>query len=110
MDPATLFEDLFEIRFRLTMPGEIQSHNADLVEGNTLTWNVGLNEEDTTYRAVSSTSGGGSSLLLIGGAAAVILVAGVGIAAMRSRRKDEAVNAVNAAPASLDAPPVDPVE
>lgn len=109
VDPATLFEDLFEIRFRLTLPGEIQSHNADFVEGNTLTWNVGFNEEDATYRAVSSTAASSSSLLLIGGAAAIVLVAGVGIVAMRSRKKDEAVSAINAAPTSLDAPPIDPV-
>ncbi len=109
MDPATLFEDLFEIRFRLTLPGEIQSHNADSVDGNTLTWNVAIDEEDTTYRAVSSTAGGSSSMLLIGGAAAVVLVAGVGVVAMRSRKKNAAVAAVSAAPASLDAPPIDPV-
>jgi hypothetical protein len=110
MDPATLFEDLFEIRFRLTLPGEIQSHNADAVDGNTLTWNVGLDEEDTTYRAVSSTSGGSSSLLLIGGAAAIAVVAGVGVVAMRNRRKDAAVDAVTTAPVSFDAPPIDPVD
>jgi hypothetical protein len=110
MDPATLFEDLFEIRFRLTLPGEIQSHNADSVDGNTLTWNVGFDEDDTTYRAVSSTSGGSSSMLLIGGAAAVAVVAGIGVMAMRNRRKDAAVDAVNAASTSFDAPPVDPVD
>lgn len=110
MDPATLFEDLFEIRFRLTLPGEIQSHNADSVDGNTLTWNVGFDEEDSTYRAVSSTSGGSSSLLLIGGAAAIAAAAGVGVVAMRNRRKDAAVDAVNAAPMSFNAPPVDPVD
>jgi hypothetical protein len=110
MDPATLFEDLFEIRFRLTLPGEIQSHNADTVVGNTLTWNVGFDEEDSTYRAVSSTAASSSSLLLIGGAAAVVVVAGAGIVAMRNRRKDEAVDAVRAAPTSLDGPQVDPVD
>ena len=109
MDPATLFEDLFEIRFRLTLPGEIQSHNADSVDGNTLTWNVAFDEEDTTYQAVSSTAAGSSSLLLIGGAAAVIVVAGIGIAAMRNRKKDEAISAVSAAP-TFDAPGIDPVD
>ena len=66
LDPATLFEDLFEIRFRLTLPGTIESHNADSVNGNELIWNVGLADEGTTYEAVSTTKAGTISLILIG--------------------------------------------
>ncbi|MDJ0925038.1 MAG: hypothetical protein QNJ77_10790 [Acidimicrobiia bacterium] len=110
LDPATLFEDLFEIRFNLTLPGTIQSHNADAINGNTLTWNVDITDEGTTYQAVSTTGGGGSSLLLIGGVAAVVVIGGGAVIAMNRRRKTAAVEAVNAAPTSLDAPPIDPVD
>ncbi len=110
IDPTQLFEDLFEIRFRLTLPGTIGDNNADSVDGNTLTWNVDPTDEGTTYLAVSST-GGGSSALLVGGiVAAAAVVAGVGFVAVRRRRDEAAVEAVTSAQVSLDAPPVDPVE
>ncbi len=50
IDPASFFEDLFEIRFKLTLPGTIGDNNADEVDGNTLIWNVDLADEGGTLR------------------------------------------------------------
>jgi hypothetical protein len=110
MDMSSLFEDLFEIRFRLTLPGDIKSHNADSIDGNTLTWNVSITDEGASYEAVS-TVGGGSSALLYGGiAAAALVVGGVGVVAMRRRKEEAAAAAVDAAPVTTEAQPFDTIE
>lgn len=103
-------DELFQIRFKLTLPGEIGANNADLVEGNTLVWNVGLSEEDGTYEAVSTTGGGSSALLFAGIAAAGVVVVGVGATAARRRKDEAAVEAVTSAPISTEAPPINPVD
>lgn len=95
LDASSILGDLFEIRFNLTLPGTIGANNADSVNGNTLTWNLDLTEEAGTFEAVS-TVGGSSSALFIGGAAiAAVVVAGVGVTAVRRRKADAAVAAVN---------------
>lgn len=109
IDPTTLFEDLFEIRFKLTLPGTIGANNADSVDGNTLTWNVDVADEGGTYEAVSTVGGGSNALLLGGAAIAGLVVIGVGVTAMRRRKGQAAVDAVTSAPTSLEAPPIDPV-
>ncbi len=98
MDPSAILGDLFEIRFNLTMPGSITEHNADSINGNTLTWELGFDEEGESLMAVS-TVGGGSSALLIGGiAVAALVVVGGGVAIARRRKGDAAVEAVTSAP------------
>ena len=98
LDPSSIMGDLFEIRFNLTMPGSIGEHNADVINGNRLTWNLDLTEENQTFRAVS-TIGGGSSALLFGGiAAAAVVVAGVGVAAVRRRKENVSVDAIENTP------------
>ena len=46
IDPAML-EDIFDIRFTLTLPGEIVADrtNADLTTGQTLVWNLSLDDD-----------------------------------------------------------------
>lgn len=106
-DPSFM-SDLFEIRFQLTLPGEITEHNADSIDGSTVTWDLAFDESRDALVAVSSTSGG-NSFLLIGGAVIVVAAAaGIGVAASR-RRKKSSVDAVTSAAASGDAPPVDPI-
>ena len=109
IDPTSLFEDLFEIRFKLTLPGTIGANNADSVNGNTLTWNVDVADEGGTYEAVSTVGGGSSALLLGGAAIAAVVVAGVGVTAVRRRKNQAAVAAVSGSPETFEAPPVDPV-
>ncbi|MCP3994534.1 MAG: hypothetical protein GY722_05640 [bacterium] len=95
---ASLMEDLFEIRFRLTLPGTIGDNNADGVNGNTLTWNLDVGADGDELYA-SSTAGGGSSMMLIGGAAvAAVALVGVGVAASRRRKTNAAVDAVTNSP------------
>jgi hypothetical protein len=110
LDPSALFEDLFEIRLKLTLPGEIGANNADEVDGNTLIWNVGLGDEGGTFEAVSSTGDGSSALLYVGIGVAALVVVGVAITAIRRRREEAAVTAVTSAPVTTEAPPFDPVD
>ena len=109
-DAESLFEDLFQIRFKLALPGTIGDNNADEVNGNTLIWNVDVSDEGRTYEAVSTVGGGSSALLIGAGAVAAVVVVGVGVTAVRRRRQEQAVAAVSAAPATIEAPPVDPID
>jgi len=109
LDPSSLIEDLFQIRFKLTLPGEIGANNADEVDGNTLIWNVGLSDDGGTYEAVSSVGGSSSALIFGGAAVAAVVVLGGGIAASKRRKSDAAADAINSASVATDAPPIDPV-
>lgn len=96
---ANALSDVFDVRFRLTLPGTIEDNNADTVNGNTLTWNISLDDPRDTLEAVSSAAGG-TSALLIGGAAVIAAAAIGGGIAMSRRKKRSAVDAVNNAPTS----------
>jgi hypothetical protein len=109
LDPATLFEDLFEIRFRLTLPGTVESHNADSVNGNELIWNVDVADEGTTYEAVSTTKAGAISLILIVGIVAILLVIALGVVAMQRRKRQTALDAIDAAWSDPGEPPANPI-
>jgi len=99
---ASMMEDLFEIRFRLTLPGSIGEHNADTVNGSELTWNLSMTDERESLHA-SSTTGGGSSALLIGGVAVAAAAAlGVGVAASRRRKTKVEEDAVSNAANPID--------
>ena len=97
LDASSLIGDLFEIRFQLTLPGEIGAHNADTVNGNTLVWNLDVTEASGTLEATSTVGGGSSALLLGGAAVAAVVVVGVGVVAVRRRKDQVAVNAVESA-------------
>lgn len=73
------FEDLeLEVVVRFTLPGEIQDHNADETEGNTLIWRFDQESEPTPIRATSDTSqsAGGSDFPIALVIAIAVLVAG----------------------------------
>lgn len=103
--PDEILQELFEIRFLLTLPGKIVSNNADSVDGNTMIWNVGVADEGTTYEAVSTTGGGGAGILW--GVLALVLVAAAAIGVIFFRRKQErdAVAAVTSQPVMSSTPP-----
>jgi len=87
LDPATPFSQLFQIRFVVTLPGEIGSNNADSVDGNTLVWDIGFNDEGRNLEAVSDVAGGeGISTLLILGLLALTLGI-VGLVVYRANRR-----------------------
>ena len=73
-DPAALFQQVFEIRFVVSLPGTIVSNNADSVVGNTLTWKIGFEDQGRTLQAVSDIGGGGSSVPALGVVALVVAV------------------------------------
>jgi hypothetical protein len=52
-DREALLRDLFDIQYLLTLPGTLESHNAEAVEDNTLLWTVRFDDERSTYRATS---------------------------------------------------------
>lgn len=95
---ASMMEDLFEIRFRLTLPGSIGANNADVVNGNTLTWNLDLGSNGGELHATSTTGGSSSAMLIGGGAIAAAALIGAGVAASRRRKKNAAVEAVTNSP------------
>lgn len=84
---AAMFASLFDIRFVVTLPGSIGDHNADLVEGNTLIWNIGLNDEGAKLFATSSP--GGLGFLPIAGAAVVLIGAGAFLFLRRRSSSDD---------------------
>jgi hypothetical protein len=77
MDPTQLLQSLFQIRFLVTLPGTINDHNADTIDGNTLIWNIPLDGSDRTLFA-TSTPGGGSLFSPMVLAALAVLVLGAG--------------------------------
>lgn len=109
LDTSSLIEDLFEIRFKLTLPGEIGDNNADVIDGNTLIWNVGLSDDGGTYEAVSNVGGSNSALLVGAAVVAAAIAVGVGVTVVKRRKNTAAEDAVNSTPMSMDAPPTDPV-
>ena len=108
MDPATFFENLFDIGFRLTLPGEIGPNNAHVVDGNTLTWNVGL--DDGESYVAESTLGGGTSPILLMLVIVGILAAGGAVLVIARRREEEpvAMQSADLPPLVRDALPPDP--
>jgi len=67
-DPSTVFAQLFQVRFIVTLPGKIGANNADSVDGNTLFWDIGFDDEGLTLHAASTAGagGGGSTALALG--------------------------------------------
>ena len=112
-----LVDQMLDIRFRLTMPGEIIAHNADVVEGNTLVWYpLASNLPSLTMEARSQIPGRSLTLFVVVG---LVLTAIVGAFVMgrRGRHPSSSVLAEEPVPNSWDdgvdltdrnAPPVDP--
>lgn len=90
MDVDEMIGQIFQIRFLVTLPGTITSHNADTVEGNTMVWDIGLVDEGRTLSATSEPSGG-SGLTMILLIAAAVLAAGLVafVAAILNRRRPD---------------------
>jgi len=86
-DPAALFGDVFEIRYVLTLPGEITSHNADVIEGSTMTWNIGFTDNGRVLEASSSAGGSGAPIGMILAILAVMAALVVGFVLMQASRR-----------------------
>ena len=92
LDPTAFFDSLFEIRMSVTLPGTLGDHNADTVDDNTLTWNIGLDDDGTAIFA-SSSSGGFSLNLPVLAVVALVLAAVATIAVARRERGQPVVAA-----------------
>lgn len=94
IDPAQFLTDFFEIRLLLELPGTIGDNNADSVDGNVLTWNIGFTDSGRELRAESSLAdSGGLPLGALAGVAALIAIVVIGIVVVRARdRRREQLN------------------
>jgi len=86
-DGAALFASLFDIRYLVSLPGSIGNNNADVVDGNTLIWSIGLTDDGRVLSATSSPGGFGIMPIVVVAA----LLVGIGaFVAMRRRSGGEA--------------------
>jgi hypothetical protein len=106
-DPASLFGEVFEIRYLVTLPGEITSHNANVVEGNTLIWNIGITDEGRVLSAESDAGSGSAWGGWLAIAAIVVALGLLGFVALQwSRRRGAPVPLPSADPTAPVTPPV----
>jgi hypothetical protein len=94
IDPSAFLADLFEIRIVITLPGEIVSHNADVVAENTLTWNLSILDDGRVLEAESD-AGTGSPGMVIALIVLVIVIAAVGYMVMMKRKEGESTAAAS---------------
>ncbi len=108
IDPAQLLETFFKVRFVVTLPGTIGASNADLIDGNTLIWNVPFDGQQRTLRATSTTGGRGLAGLLPIAAAVllVVVLGGAGFVRYRGRAATTPVpeSVMAAAPTPVEPP------
>lgn len=105
VDPAML-DEVFDLRFTLTLPGEIVAErtNADLITGQTLVWELSLDDGGRVLEAQSQLPGSGASMAIVLAVVALALAAAVYIVIDRRRRQ---AAAASAAPESPEAPEVE---
>ncbi len=101
-----------ELELRVELPGEVQEHNADRVEGGALVWELDESSQARTISAVSdaSRSPGGDDfpVVPVAAAAAVLVVAVGGFALARRRPADAGPPAPPVPPGAGGAPPPPP--
>ena len=76
-----------EFVISVTLPGEVITHNADSIEGSTLTWNIDLFDEQEfgSLSATADMSSGSSGGLNTGIIIAIAVVAAIALLVMRQR-------------------------
>jgi hypothetical protein len=109
ISPAML-APFIEINLRVTMPGTILDHNADSVDGSTLTWRVDITDPSIDIFAESDPRAGGSSgipiwVWIVGG---VVLLALLVFLFARGGRSKPAPAAAGSPAPIADAPPPPP--
>ena len=96
--PEFLLEG-FELRYSVTLPGDVVDHNADEVDGTTYTWDLAIDDDRETIFAETKVSKGlGTLPFIIGGAVlALVLLAALGFGlASRKKKKGPTQPAVGA--------------
>lgn len=100
----SMLNDVFDLRFTLTLPGEIVAErtNADLITGQTLVWNLALDDGGRVLEAQSQLPRSGASMIIVWAIVALALAAAVYLVIDRRRRQ------AAAAPSAPESP--DPAE
>lgn len=104
----SMLDDVFDIRFALTLPGEIVSSNADLVTGQTLIWELSLDDRARVMEARSEVPGAGAGMIIALAVALLVLAAIVYIAVDRRRRRSAEEAAAPAEETAAEAPLPEP--
>ena len=96
----SMLDDVFDLRFTLTLPGEIVAErtNADLITGQTLVWNLALDDGGRVLEAQSQLPRSGASMIIVWAIVALALAAAVYLVIDRRRRQ------AAAAPAAPESP------
>ena len=83
-----MLDEVFDIRFTLTLPGEIVTNNADVVTGQNLMWDISLTDSGRVLEAESQLPGSGRDMIIVWGAVVLaLLVVGYLVFKLRRRRR-----------------------
>jgi hypothetical protein len=82
---ARMTADAVDARFSVTVPGELQQHDADTVDGRTATWYLEAGEARRIHATASAPTD--TTRWLLAGGAAVLLLLVVGLLVWWSRRR-----------------------
>ncbi len=85
--PADLLETVLAIQNRLTLPGDIKDNNADLIEGNTLVWNIGLSGKTEMYGESVDRNWGAIIGVIVGAVVILALIVVAVLLLLRRRRR-----------------------
>ncbi len=89
--------DIFDAEFHLSLPGSIDQHNADTVNGSNLTWDLTFDDSQEVLSATSSLGGDNSALFVGDGAVVLVGLVGAGVFAARRRKSNVEREAVEQA-------------
>lgn len=111
-DPAldlSVLDEVFDIRLTLTLPGEIVAErtNADLITGQTLVWNLSMDDGGRVLEAQSQLPRSGASMIIVWAVAALALAAAVYLVIDRRRRQAAAAPAASESPDPAEAAEVE---
>ena len=87
---AQLLEDA-SFTIRIELPGDVEEHNADVVDGGALVWILDLfSDQPRDLMARTGGGGGGSAITIVIAVVVITLVAAAAIVWFRSRRRSAA--------------------
>ena len=87
---AQLLEDA-AFTIRVELPGDVEGHNADAVDGGALVWSLDLlSDQPRDLMARTGGGGGGSAITSVIAVVVITLVAAAAIVWFRSRRRSAA--------------------
>ena len=83
-----MLDEVFDIRFTLTLPGEIVTSNADVVTGQNLMWDISLTDSGRVLEAESQLRGSRQGMIIVWAAVVLaVVVAGYIVVKVRKGRR-----------------------